>query len=59
MMKKTQLYKLMFLAMLPAFVLTSCRFEDDDYFEESAALRIEHSAKATQDKLVAAPLRSL
>ena len=55
MMKKTQLYKLMFLAMLPAFVLTSCRFEDDDYFEESAALRIEHSAKATQDKLVAAP----
>ena len=45
----------MFLAMLPAFVLTSCRFEDDDYFEESAALRIEHSAKATQDKLVAAP----
>lgn len=55
MMKKTQLYRLMFLAMLPAFVLSSCKFEDEDYFEESAALRIEHNAQDLKDKLVAAP----
>ena len=55
MMKKTQLYRLMFLAMLPAFVLSSCKFEDEDYFEESAALRIEHNAQDLKNKLVAAP----
>ena len=55
MMKKIHLYRLMLLAMLPALVLTSCRFEDEDYFDESAALRIEHGAQNMQDKLVAAP----
>lgn len=54
-MKKIYLYRLMFLAMLPALVLTSCRFEDDDYFNESAALRIEHGARDMQEKLTAAP----
>ena len=55
MMKKIHLYRLMLLAMLPALVLTSCRFEDEDYFDESAALRIEHGAQNMQEKLVAAP----
>ena len=50
-MKKTQLYRLVFLAMLPALVLTSCRFEDDDYFDESAALRIEHKAEEMRNVL--------
>ena len=59
MMKKTQLYRLMFLAMLPAFVLSSCKFEDEDYFDESAALRIEHSAQDLKDKLVAADRKSV
>lgn len=54
-MKKIQLYRFMFLAMLPALVLTSCRFEDDDYFGESAALRIEHESQELQDLLVSAP----
>ena len=25
--------------------MTACTFEDDDYFEESAALRVEHAAE--------------
>ena len=54
-MKKIQLYRLVFLAMLPALVLTSCRFEDDDYFNESAALRIEHQGEAVKNLLVGAP----
>lgn len=54
-MKKIQLFRFMFLAMLPAFVLTSCRFEDEDYFGESAALRIEHSADQLKNQLVDAP----
>ncbi|MBQ9230326.1 MAG: DUF4302 domain-containing protein [Prevotella sp.] len=54
-MKKIQLYRFMLLAMLPALVLTSCRFEDDDYFGESAALRIEHESQELQNLLVSAP----
>ena len=54
-MKKTQLYRLVLLAMLPALVLTSCRFEDDDYFDESAALRIEHKAEEMRNVLASAP----
>ncbi len=54
-MKKIQLYRLAFLAMLPALVLTSCRFEDDDYFSESAALRIEHKGEQVKNQLVSAP----
>jgi hypothetical protein len=35
--------------------LTACTFEDDDYFEESPALRVEHAAEKVQDILVSAP----
>lgn len=35
--------------------MTACTFEDDDYFEESAALRVEHAAEKVQDILTSAP----
>lgn len=35
--------------------LTACTFEDDDYFEESAALRVEHAAQKVQDILTSSP----
>lgn len=54
-MKKNQLYRLTFLAMLPALVLTSCKFEDDDLFDESAALRIEHKSDEMKSLLSSAP----
>ena len=34
---------------------SSCRFEDDDYFSESAALRVEHNGEQLVNKLTAAP----
>ncbi|MBR1755376.1 MAG: DUF4302 domain-containing protein [Bacteroidaceae bacterium] len=41
---------------LTATALTSCaRFEEEDLFEESAALRIEHNTDKLQDILVDAP----
>ena len=45
----------MLLAALPAMLLTSCRFEDEDYFDESASLRIEHAVESIQKTLVSAP----
>ncbi|MCH5307185.1 MAG: DUF4302 domain-containing protein [Prevotella sp.] len=36
-------------------VFTSCRFEDEDYFSESAALRIEHQGEELRNQLVSAP----
>ena len=39
-----------------AIALAGCtRFEEDDFFEESAALRIEHNAEKLQEILVDAP----
>ena len=41
---------------LAAIAFTGCsRFQEDDLFEESAALRIEHNAQKLQDILVNAP----
>ena len=54
-MKKIQLYRIVLLTMLAAVVLTSCRFEDDDIFNESAALRIEHQGADINDLLTSAP----
>lgn len=45
----------MLLAALPALLFTSCRFEEDDYFDESASLRVEHTNEAVKDILVNAP----
>ena len=38
-----------------AAAVTSCRFEDEDYFDQPAALRIDETAKAIQETLVSAP----
>lgn len=54
-MKKIQLYRIVLLTMLAAVVLTSCRFEDDDIFNESAALRIEHQGADIDNLLTSAP----
>lgn len=35
--------------------LASCRFEEDDYFNESASLRVEHAIDSVQNILVNAP----
>ena len=57
-MKKTNLNKFL-MACLFGFSLTvgftACTFEDDDYFEESAALRVEHAAQKVQDILTSSP----
>lgn len=35
--------------------VTGCRFEDEDYFDQPAALRIEETVKAIQETLVSSP----
>ena len=54
-MKKTSLYIGLTAALLvtAAAGFTSCRFEDDDYFEESASLRLEHYLDSAEAYLVA------
>ncbi len=54
-MKKIQLYRIAILTVLPAMLFTSCRFEDDDFFTESAALRIEHTGDQLKSLLTEAP----
>lgn len=54
-MKNRQLYRFALLALLPALLFTSCRFEEDDYFDESASLRVEHTNEAVKEILVSAP----
>ena len=52
MMKKEIRYISMFVA-LAAIAFTGCsRFEEEDLFDESAALRIEHNSQKLQDILV-------
>jgi hypothetical protein len=43
------------VALSATTTLTSCLFEDDDKFDESAALRIEHFNEEVQELLVSAP----
>lgn len=57
-MKKIQFNRFLFVS-LAAFCLTmattSCRFEEDDYFSESASLRVEHAIDSVQSVLTKAP----
>lgn len=39
--------------LLPGVMMTSCKFEEDDYFPESAALRIDKTTKEIKAKLCA------
>lgn len=54
-MSMKKIYRYALLAALPSLLFTACRFEDEDYFDEPAALRIEHSAQEVQNILVSAP----
>ena len=57
-MKSSKIYRFLFVG-LTAFCITmattSCRFEEDDYFPESASLRVEHAIDSVQHILVNAP----
>ena len=57
-MKSSKIYRFLFVG-LTAFCITmattSCRFEEDDYFPESASLRVEHAIDSVQHTLVNAP----
>lgn len=46
---------LLFAGVVASVTLTACTFEDEDYFDESASLRIEHTNQAIQNALVSAP----
>jgi len=51
MMRKTTYTGLLAVLLTAAPGLTSCSFEDDDYFDESASLRIENFNKEVQQTL--------
>ncbi len=46
---------LLFASVVASVTLTACSFEDEDFFDESASLRIEHTNQAIQNILVNAP----
>ncbi len=53
-MKKTDIYRFLLAGMVCCFIATSfssCRFEEDDYFDESASLRVEHAIDQIQTTL--------
>lgn len=56
-MKKMKKYiQITLVALLPAMLLDSCvRFEEENIFDESAALRLEHSGTDLQDILTSQP----
>ena len=57
-MKKIQFNRFLFVSLV-AFCITvattSCRFEEDDYFSESASLRVEHAIDSVRSVLTQAP----
>lgn len=56
-MKKIHLNKFLLAGMVYcgiASLFTSCRFEEDDYFDESASLRVEHAIDQVRDNLSSA-----
>jgi hypothetical protein len=56
-MKKIHLNKFLLAGMVCcgiASLFTSCRFEEDDYFNESASLRVEHAIDQIQTNLSSA-----
>lgn len=56
-MKKIHLNKFLLAGMVCcgiASLFTSCRFEEDDYFDESASLRVEHAIDQVRDNLSSA-----
>lgn len=57
-MKKLQYNRLLFVGMIVIGMLaatTSCKFEEDDYFSESASLRVEHAIDSVRNIISSAP----
>ena len=57
-MKSNHIHSFLLAGFIGCFVTiaaTSCRFEEDDYFNESASLRVEHTNDAVQKILADAP----
>lgn len=50
-MNKKNIFRLPLLMALP-LMATACQFEDEDFFDESASLRVEHTTKDVKDILV-------
>ena len=58
MKKSSNTYKCLFMGLVAFGMIvatTSCRFEEDDYFSESASLRVEHTNDSVQYILANAP----
>jgi len=49
---KKLIFSKAWLLMLPALLFAACQFEDDDYFDESASLRVEHANEQIRQLLV-------
>ena len=57
-MKKIQFNRCLLVGMTALSILastSSCKFEEDDYFSESASLRVEHAIDSVQTILASAP----
>lgn len=57
MKKSGNIYRLLFAALVcfaATMTTTSCRFEEDDYFDESASLRVEHAIDSVRTILTTA-----
>ncbi len=57
-MKSSNIYRLLlagFVCCAISVATTSCKFEEDDYFNESASLRVEHATEKVQEILSSAP----
>lgn len=57
-MKKIQFNRCLLVGMTALSILastSSCKFEEDDYFPESASLRVEHAIDSVQTILASAP----
>lgn len=52
-MKRHNIFRAALALLLPGVMMTSCKFEEDDYFSESAALRIDKTTAEIKAKLCA------
>lgn len=52
MIMKNKIYSGILAALAVSVSIVSCRFEDEDYFDESAALRVEHFNDNVKNTLV-------
>lgn len=53
-MKYNKIFRAGLMLVAASMLMPSCKFEEDDYFDESASLRIQHTNETIQKELVAA-----